>query len=626
MTNHYNEWLEKFNREIGIKASVILYGNTCDIMQNILDGGKYQSVLEVIISYIQKKGYKKIIKWDRVSGIDGNLSINIPEPDIKENDKTDDADSQSYDIDIEDNTQNDNNGRLKEMSEFFPYMLNIISNGNKETAFIIDYSDYLFGNAMALSEQERVYLTMLSKALKDSQSYNINSDDFDTLGSLVVIFTKSDETIPSSYYLNNAQVASVNVPLPARCDRARFISDCESCFFFDKDVFEDKIKKDNFIDSLDGFSLKEIAQLAKLSKQIFKESNEQLSPESLINLYKYGEKISPWEELSNKKIATISDTLKKRVKGQDFAIEKVKDVVIRAFTGFSGLQHSATQQKPKGTLFFAGPTGVGKTELAKSLAQFIFGDENACIRFDMSEYNHEHSDQRLVGAPPGYVGYEAGGQLTNAIKKRPFCVVLFDEIEKANGKILDKFLQILEDGRLTDGKGETVSFSQTFIIFTSNIGAENLSPDISAENCRAQYKKAVKEYFEEKLKRPELYNRIGSDNIVPFNFITSGQIFIDIAKAKFQPIKKFVKERYKADLVFDNEDAAFNLIAKLTDKSKGGRGLLNVIESTIITPLSSWIFNCDNDDGVMGRTIKINAPNLKDIKNDNASKFTFEFQ
>lgn len=199
------------------------------------------------------------------------------------------------------------------------------------------------------------------------------------------------------------------------------------------------------IDALDGFTLREIAQIMKLSRQL---NDEPMSFEKLINLFKYGEKVSPWEELSREKLLQIEERLGERVKGQDAAIAKVKDVIIRAYTGFSGLQHSSKQRKPKGTLFFVGPTGVGKTELAKSLAEFVFGDESACIRFDMSEYNHEHSDQRLVGAPPGYVGYEAGGQLTNAVKAKPFCVLLFDEIEKAHGKILDKFLQILEDGRL----------------------------------------------------------------------------------------------------------------------------------------------------------------------------------
>ncbi|AFX74678.1 ATPases with chaperone activity, ATP-binding subunit [Mesomycoplasma hyorhinis SK76] len=125
-------------------------------------------------------------------------------------------------------------------------------------------------------------------------------------------------------------------------------------------------------------------------------------------------------------------------------------------------------------MFFTGPTGTGKTEISKALAEFIFGSENHLIRFDMSEYNLEHSDQKLIGAPPGYEGHEAGGQLTNAIKEKPFSIVLFDEIEKAHGRILDKFLQILEDGRLTSSKGELVDFSETFIIFTSNLGVSEV--------------------------------------------------------------------------------------------------------------------------------------------------------
>ena len=200
--------------------------------------------------------------------------------------------------------------------------------------------------------------------------------------------------------------------------------------------------------------------------------NERISIRNMcdvIDLYKYGIRENPWRSLDVESLRTAAADFRKRVKGQDAAIIKTLDVVKRAVTGMSGLQGSS-HTRPKGVLFFAGPTGTGKTETAKTLAERLFGDESCCIRFDMSEYSQPHSDQKLLGAPPGYVGYEAGGQLTNAIKNSPFSILLFDEIEKAHPSILDKFLQILEDGRMTDGQGNTVYFSESVIIFTSNLG------------------------------------------------------------------------------------------------------------------------------------------------------------
>lgn len=490
----------------------------------------------------------------------------------------------------------DDTPTYKSPDEFFPYLLQVLAGGARRTAFILDYSDYIFGNANSLSEKERDYLATLGKALQNGQSYNLLSDDFGQLGNLVVVVAHNNATIPPSFYLGNPLVSSINVPLPGRLEREAFLQANKSCLKVSQNLVGAAF--DDLVDALEGYSLREIAQIMKLSRQ----SGEEMTFEKLINLYKYGEKVSPWEELSKEKLQTITERLGERVKGQDQAIEKVKDVIIRAYTGFAGLQHSAKQKKPKGTLFFVGPTGVGKTELAKSLAEFIFGDESACIRFDMSEYNHEHSDQRLVGAPPGYVGYEAGGQLTNSIKEKPFCVLLFDEIEKAHGRILDKFLQILEDGRLTDGKGETVYFSEAIIIFTSNIGAANISADLEPAEARRQFIEAVRKHFVEELGRPELLNRIG-DNIVAFNFIDDPEVFTKIARLKFKSVESFVKERYEAQIVFEDENAAFLSIANKAGKQNGGRGLLNVMESAIINPLAEFIF--ERTDMLAGRTIEI---------------------
>ena len=593
-------WLERFRRECQIKSSVILSGNTGDIICDKLENGLYRSVMDTVLRNLRDIGFS-IIKWDRVEGIDHAASSELP--DISESEAPAQSGS-AYNMGpmtFPAAAQQQQGQSYKNPADFFPYLLNVLQNGSNRTAFVLDYSDYLFGNANALSEQERDYLATLGKALERGNTYDLTQ--IKSTNNLVVIVTQNHATIPPAFYLNNAEVSLINVPLPGRTEREMFINANMSMLNVYPDISTNNALRDDFIDALDGFKLKEIVQLMRLSHST---GDGALSCEKLINLYKYGEKVSPWEELSKEKLDNVKARLGERVKGQDEAIRKVKDVLIRAYTGFSGLQHSSKQRKPKGTLFFVGPTGVGKTELAKSLAEFVFGDENACIRFDMSEYNHEHSDQRLVGAPPGYVGYEAGGQLTNAVKERPFCVLLFDEIEKAHGKILDKFLQILEDGRLTDGKGETVSFAESIIIFTSNIGAVGISSELEPKAVRNAFIAEVRKHFIEELKRPELLNRIG-DNIVAFNFIRDEAVFAQIARLKMESIVNFVHERYKASLEFQDEDKAFKVIARLAGTENGGRGLLNVIETHIVNPLSVFIFS--NADIITGNTIIVSTIN-----------------
>ena len=596
MIEKRNAWLERFNRESGIKSAIILFGNVNDIYYNNLNSGRYDNLMDVIIGNLKKKGYEKILLWDRVGGIDQRSDF------IQRGNRDINSDfGEDYDLGDDENFASDSvpsrAARYADPVEFFPYLLEIVREGNEGYAFILDYSDFLFGNANSLSDAERHHLVNLGKTVQAAQSYDVLSRNFDKVKNIILLIAKNTAMIPPAFYLGNPLVSSINIPLPTRTERDLFLQENRFLLKISENLDEKKVR-DDLVDSLDGFSTKEIFQLMKLSRQV----EDDFTCEKLINLYKYGEKTSPWEELSEEKLSKLEERLERRVKGQQEAIEKVREVIIRAYTGFSGLQHSSKQKKPKGTLFFVGPTGVGKTELAKTLAEFVFGDENACIRFDMSEYNHEQSDQRLVGAPPGYVGYEAGGQLTNAVKEKPFCVILFDEIEKAHGRILDKFLQILEDGRLTDGKGETVSFSETIIIFTSNIGAADIVPEEECDSIRKKFIDKVKSHFVKELRRPELLNRIG-DNIISFNFISNPDVFTSIANIKFVAIKNFVREKYKAELKFEDEEESFRFIAGCVDKSNGGRGLLNTIETMIVNPLALWIFNKMGK--VEGRVIKI---------------------
>nr|WP_272886775.1 AAA family ATPase [Phenylobacterium aquaticum] len=275
------------------------------------------------------------------------------------------------------------------------------------------------------------------------------------------------------------------------------------------------------------------------------------------------------------------------------------DIVKRAATGVSGAKRGG---RPRGVAFLAGPTGVGKTELAKTITELLFGDESAYIRFDMSEFSAEQADQRLIGAPPGYVGYDVGGELTNAIREKPFSVVLFDEIEKAHPRILDKFLQILDDGVLTSGRGDRVYFSEALIVFTSNLGiyasdasgtrVANVTPDQPFAEVQARVRGEIESHFKLVLNRPEILNRIG-ENIIVFDFIRP-----EVAEQIF--------EAMLAAILRDAADAGYQLtlapIAQSTlrdlcvsDLANGGRGIRNKLEAHLINPLARALFETEGE-------------------------------
>lgn len=363
----------------------------------------------------------------------------------------------------------------------------------------------------------------------------------------------------------------------------------------------------------EGFSFTELNGLRILCK------NQMIRIEdmcSVIDLYKFGIQENPWNQMDYEIMRGAEAKFEERVKGQHVAITKTVDVIKRAMTGLSRLQHSSGT-KPKGVLFFAGPTGTGKTETAKTLAERIFGDERSCIRFDMSEYSQSHSDQKLLGAPPGYVGYEAGGQLTNAVKNNPFSILLFDEIEKAHPSILDKFLQILEDGRMTDGQGNTVYFSETVIVFTSNLGIYQVGSNgqrkqvVTSNMTYAEVEQSVKaginDYFKLQLGRPEILNRIG-ENIIVFDFIRE-DVALEILNSQ---LKKITRQIF-ADKNIEMEIApeAYEVLSKnvLKNLDNGGRGIGNIVESQLINPLSRYLF----DNSVFGNA-KLTINKINDVE------------
>lgn len=281
------------------------------------------------------------------------------------------------------------------------------------------------------------------------------------------------------------------------------------------------------------------------------------------------------------KLVQMEKRLHNRVVGQDAAVESVARAVRRSR---SGLQDP---NRPIGSFIFLGPTGVGKTELARALAEFLFDDEQNMVRIDMSEYQERHTVARLIGAPPGYVGYDEGGQLTEAIRRRPYSVVLFDEIEKAHPEVFNVFLQVLDDGRLTDGQGRTVDFRNTVIIMTSNIGSDSILNITDDQAMRERVTFALREHF-----RPEFLNRI--DEVVFFHRLESKHIR-HIAEIQLGNVRQLLAKR---NISIEMTDAAMDLlIEEGYDPAYGARPLKRVIQQRVIDPLALQIIQNEVRDG-----------------------------
>jgi ATP-dependent Clp protease ATP-binding subunit ClpB len=283
--------------------------------------------------------------------------------------------------------------------------------------------------------------------------------------------------------------------------------------------------------------------------------------------------VSRLQEGEREKLVKMEERLMQRVIGQQAAIVAVSNAVRRARAGLQD------ENRPIGSFIFLGPTGVGKTELSRALAEFLFDDENAMIRIDMSEYMEKHTVARLIGAPPGYVGYEEGGQLSEAVRRKPYSVVLFDEIEKAHPEIFNVLLQVLDDGRITDGQGRTVDFKNTVIIMTSNIGSQFITEEASSEGRSRLVMDALRQHF-----RPEFLNRV--DEIIIFDRLSDQ----DLKKIVEIQLRRLTKRLEAQKIRLELSDTARELIAKEGyDPVYGARPLKRAIQKEILDPLSLQI-------------------------------------
>lgn len=413
-----------------------------------------------------------------------------------------------------------------------------------------------------------------------------------------------DQESDLPHWLASSELARViSVPAPTKEHRSALartllLSTPEAP---DQDLKEFAEIADRFAAHTDGLTLRSMAEINRLAQD---RQIPAADIDDAIRTFRHGVPDNPWQSSDLRRhVRDGPATLGGKVLGQPAAIRKAVDILIRSCMGLTGAESRGSATRPQGVLFFAGPTGVGKTELAKSIAELVFGQKDSFLRFDMSEFRADHTEARLIGAPPGYEGFSGGGELTNAIRQQPFRLILFDEIEKAHPRIMDKFLQILDDGRLTDGTGATVFFNEALIVFTSNLGVYEydesgnripvVQPGAPYETVEREIRAAVEEHFKTEIGRPEILNRIG-DNIVVFDFISA-----EVAASLVPMFTDNVLSRVRDELGFcvTISDEAHRTLAEgaLEQLEFGGRGVRNAVESMLTNPLARALFERDPD-------------------------------
>lgn len=594
----FPRWMQEFKRFQALKSQFFLYGNVYDCYyvpvnyhqaesNSDLKWARFNDIRYLLNLYLKNEGYEIIVYYDIIDG----LTVESINPEISEKNLLQQLGDK--DPKVKSYFGSKKIDRIeKNVNDTLSLFRFLVSNNQRLSAGIINHASRFSSNPNSLSEEERRYFLKLLKSAQDARVFQ----DKNGMRNILIFICDKLNDIPSWILLDNPLTKGIEVLKPNKEERNRFFQVQSGRFYQEGESIDEQKVSSMFADITDGLANQELENLVTISKQ---EKIHVNNIRQIIDLFKYGTRENFWEDLEKAKIDNAENELKNRVVGQDPAIRKAVEVVKRAKLGLHTIDQKKPKNKPKGVLFFAGPTGVGKTELAKSLAELIFNDEDAILRFDMSEYNDSNSDVKLIGSPPGYVGYEEGGQLTTQMKSRPFSIVLFDEIEKAHPIVFDKFLQILDDGRLTDGKGDTVYFSEALIIFTSNLGVYkedeygrrilNIKYEDSYEDMSEKIMEEIQNFFNSKLNRPEILNRFG-DNFVVFDFIrhdTDKLIFLmslNTIQANLQKQK---------NCRFEYDDTFIELFRKLylaDNLINGGRGINNRVETHIKNGITNFMF------------------------------------
>ena len=445
-------------------------------------------------------------------------------------------------------------------------------------AVMIDDADFLFGEP-APQAQMRV-----QRLIRYAEKGEAN--DAGHYAPMLLLCFRRAVSIPEALNVNS--IRQIRLGLPTRDERKAYAAQ----FGQSLGVGEAREALADRVASLtEGEQLNTLQRILDLARK--KGAGTATEIEHLARAVKEGLNDTPWAGRALRDaLGQATARFEHRIKGQQSAVANAVRQLKRSALNLSGAHQGQASRGPRAVLFLAGPTGVGKTELAKAIAELVFGDEGAIVRFDMGEFGDAHADARLIGSPPGYVGFSQGGELTEAVRNRPFSVLLFDEIEKAHPRILDKFLSLLDDGRVTDGRGNAAYFGESVVVFTSNLGARDFTAEQSFPELEQGVKKLIEAHFTQTINRPELLGRIGLDNLIVFDFIRR-----DVAKQILDKMLKLVVQRVRetqaVEVRFSHE--ASGQIEELCLAPKvlalGGRQIAKTLEGRLVTPLAERLFD-----------------------------------
>jgi hypothetical protein len=578
-------WLRDLVRFLPLKSQFVLTGNVRDLhIRRVGDEVTTASLEDVLAARLSEVGYSDVVAYDLVRGFR----------------VLDRADGTAGDHDAvfrRIGLSGANGTAPAGLDAFSAAMDRLVLSEGPPIALVAEFASRLMVRSDAPSPAEHLTFAralVLSQTARTRPAGAGNTPLFNT----VVWVADKEGDLPDWLLIDNPRLRHIPISPPDRLIRAALAPSLLRPLSGAKTATPDQLEvaASRLVDETEGMLLVDLTSITTLSRT---EGLGFFQIGEAIRRYKVGVTDDAWKKVDHKKIRNGAAILGRRVIGQDHAVTHMLDIIKRSTTGVGGGKRGG---RPRGVAFLAGPTGVGKTELAKSVTELLFGDESSYIRFDMSEFSAEHADQRLIGAPPGYVGYDVGGELTNAIRERPFAVVLFDEIEKAHPRILDKFLQVLDDGVLTSGRGDRVYFSEALIIFTSNLGiygtdatgarVANVIASDTFEDVQARVKQEIGDHFKLVLNRPEILNRIG-ENVIVFDFIRA-------------EVASQIYDTMQASILQDAEEKGYRVVLSpeaatelrrlcTTDLSNGGRGIRNKLEAHLVNPLARALF--DEGDG-----------------------------